>query len=365
MLLSFPLMGKLHLALTGLCKNLNIPYIVPSPPGPGALNKGKELAPEGSCFPFLLVLGNMREALDMGADHIIMLGGSGPCRFGYFVYLAERILKDAGYQFTMLKIDRGHNGEVLQALHRASHTSWTNLAKAVHYGWRMVVVNELLDSMEREYLPRAIDKKDFQEKLASWRWELADINELGMVKKIEKKALNYLENTSFLPAQGVRRIGLVGDIYTLLEPFANYNIEKYLLDKNIAIYKEMSISNWIPNVVIPWRKGPYRQGLLSYAYPYLRGSVGGFGLESVANTLRYQQYKIDGVIQLFPLGCMPEIVARSVLNKIGREQGIPLLSITMDQHDCLTGFETRIEAFLEMLDITYSQSAGIKYRNKS
>lgn len=363
MLLSFPLMGKLHLALASLCRNLEIPYILPSPPGPGALNMGKELAPENSCFPFLLVLGNMREALDMGADHIIMLGGSGPCRFGYFVYLAERILKDAGYKFTMLKIDRGHNGEVVQALRRAGNTSWTNLAKAVYHGWRLVVVNELLDSMERELLPRTTDKKDFQAKLAAWRWELADLNESSMIKKVEKDALRCLNNIVLLPLCNVRRIGLVGDIYTLLEPFANYNIEKYLLDKNIAVYKEMAISNWIPNVILPWRKKPYRQGLLSYAYPYLRGSVGGFGLESVANTLRFGQSKIDGVIQLFPLGCMPEIVARSVLNRVGRDQGIPLLSITMDQHDSITGFETRIEAFLEMLETNCSQSADTQYKN--
>jgi predicted nucleotide-binding protein (sugar kinase/HSP70/actin superfamily) len=111
----------------------------------------------------------------------------------------------------------------------------------------------------------------------------------------------------------------------------------------------MSLFNWIPNALLPWRKGPYKKRLLEYAAPYLADSVGGFGLESVANTRKLGLEAVDGIIQLFPLGCMPEIVAKSALNKICLWENIPVLSITMDQHDSTTGFITRVEAFLEVL----------------
>lgn len=75
MLVSFPHMGRLHFALEKVFRIMEIPYIVPPFPGPIALHKGSELAPEGSCLPFCLVLGNMCEALERGADTLVMLGG--------------------------------------------------------------------------------------------------------------------------------------------------------------------------------------------------------------------------------------------------------------------------------------------------
>ena len=69
----------------------------------------------------------------------------------------------------------------------------------------------------------------------------------------------------------------------------------------------------------------------------------------MANSVKYSLDNVDGIIQLFPLGCMPEIVARSALSRLGSQEGLPIMSIPMDEHDSSTGFATRLEAFLDML----------------
>lgn len=358
MLLSFPHMGKIHLALAEALQVLEIPYLLPAAPGPKSLLLGQELAPEGSCLPFCLVLGNMREALDLGADTILMLGGSGPCRFGYFVYLAEQLLRHAGYQTEFLVIDNGRHLRNLIALKKKQQVSWTYLLKAVQCGWYRMLAEELLSALEREYLAQAVDPRLFREKLVQWRSRLVSAHEIPDMIRIRQEAEDTVKRMPRYPASEVLRVGLVGDIYTMLEPFANNRIEEFLIGKGISIVKTMAVSAWLPNILLPWKRGSYRQNLLQQAYPYLRHSVGGFGLESVAHTRNLALRKVDCMIQLFPMGCMPEIVACSALNKLGQDENIPILSITLDQHDSMTGFETRVEAFLEMVE-------GIKVNKKA
>lgn len=349
MLLSFPHMGKVHLALEETFRILELPYILPSLPGPLAAELGKELAPEGSCFPFVLVLGNMREALDKGADTLIMLGGSGPCRFGFFAYLAEKVLHEAGYNFRLLKIDRGYNRETCRELISKRKIRPGTFIAAVRQGWQRVVCEERLDNLERKYLPRALEPEALSGYLKIWREEIQAARTLEHMAEIRRRAEEYAGSLPLIPAENALTVGLVGDIYTLLEPYANQNIEEYLIQNQVSVVKDIALSTWIPNTILPWRKPLYLRGLLQRAYPYLQDSVGGFGLESVAHSVKYGLENADGIIQLFPLGCMPEIVARSALNRIGSQEGLPIMSITMDEHDSSTGFCTRLEAFLDML----------------
>lgn len=349
MILSFPHMGKMYMALEQTCRMLDISYVIPSRPGPQALKLGQDLAPEGSCLPFSLVLGNMREGLDKGADTLLMLGGSGPCRFGYFVYLGDRILRDAGYEFTQLVLDRGHYWETCDTLRKESRVSWRALLCALRYGWHYINCAETLDCVEREYTARVKDLQSFKGFLDVSRQELENAVTECEVEHIQQRILEYLKGLSLMAPGEYISIGLVGDIYTLLEEYANQGLEHYLLERGVALYKDISVSNWFPRVSLPWKKGPYRQELLNQASPYLRSLVGGFGLESVAYSKVLKNQSVDGIIQLFPMGCMPEIVARSALNKLGRDEKMPILSITMEEHDSVAGFHTRIEAFLDMI----------------
>lgn len=349
MLLSFPRMGQMHLAIAETCRALDIPYLIPDKPGPLTMEMGRELAPEASCLPFSLVLGNMREALEKGADTILMLGGSGPCRFGYFIYLAEKILRDAGYQMDFLIIDRGYLLRDYRVL-RDRGLSWRRLLPAIHRGWVKLACDEALARLEREYLARMLQPEEFKQSLQKWRADLALASSVRQIELVRREAFKYVENAPSRKEDEIIRIGLVGDIYTMLEPFANNEIEAMLLDRGVCVKKEMAVSRWFPNTMLPWRRGPYMSGLLQDAYPYLRDTVGGFGLESVANSRKLGSGGVDGIIQLFPLGCMPEIVARSALDKICRDEELPLLSMTLDIHDSNTGFTTRIDAFLDMVE---------------
>jgi len=46
---------------------------------------------------------------------------------------------------------------------------------------------------------------------------------------------------------------------------------------------------------------------------------------------------------------MPEIVAGSILPSVSLAEGIPVMSLSVDEHTADTGFDTRLEAFVDLL----------------
>ena len=57
----------------------------------------------------------------------------------------------------------------------------------------------------------------------------------------------------------------------------------------------------------------------------------------------------DGVIHIRPFSCMPELVAQKILTKVEKDYNIPILTLSVDEHSSEVGFDTRLEAFMDML----------------
>lgn len=66
-------------------------------------------------------------------------------------------------------------------------------------------------------------------------------------------------------------------------------------------------------------------------------------------TVEFARQSFDGIIQIGPLTCMPEIVAQSVLGQVGEQEGIPVMTMYFDEHSAAAGIQTRLEAFVDML----------------
>ena len=55
------------------------------------------------------------------------------------------------------------------------------------------------------------------------------------------------------------------------------------------------------------------------ASPYLPELVGGHGRDSIGHTILYAKRGFDGIIQLAPFTCIPEIAARTILTRVSRD----------------------------------------------
>lgn len=93
------------------------------------------------------------------------------------------------------------------------------------------------------------------------------------------------------------------------------------------------------------------------AHPYLNELIGGHGLNSIGEIVIYAEDGYDGVIQLAPFSCIPEIMAKGIVPRVSREEGIPVMTIFIDEQTAAAGVLTRLEAFLDLLKRRREQQA--------
>ena len=73
------------------------------------MERGAKHSPDFVCTPFKSTLGSMMDALEAGADTILMTMGL--CRIGYNVELQEVILRGLVYEFEMINFSEYSTGK--------------------------------------------------------------------------------------------------------------------------------------------------------------------------------------------------------------------------------------------------------------
>lgn len=353
--ITFPHLGNTFICVKSLLDDLGINYVIPPFNNKKALELGTKYAPEMVCLPLKINIGNYIQAYEMGADTILMAGGCGPCRFGYYSQLHKEILQDAGYNMDIITLEalsgnsKGFGNNIKKII--PDKTSLLKLPLSLK---QVVKIAKLTDELEllsfkiraREYETGNVDRiyKEFKEKA------LKTIGSRQLLALI-KDTMNQLHSVRLNDQLKPLRIGFVGEIYTGIEQFASFEIQEKLGRMGVEVDRKITVSNWIIEHMI--KKGLHLPRDMKYAEaarPWLGAMIGGHAQETIGNTVLYAQNGYDGVIQVFPFSCMPEIVAESILPSVERELDIPVLTLIIDEMTGEAGYMTRVEAFIDMLE---------------
>lgn len=353
MKVTFPHMGNLWVCLKGMLEYLGVEVVVPPRTTKKTLNLGSKNSPEFACMPLKINLGNFIEAREMGADTILMAGGCGPCRFGYYAQVEHEILNDLGYHYKLVVLEppEKHITELLANIkYITGNNSWLEVIRGIQFGYRKARAIDELESMAMKIRPREVNPGQ-----ADLAFSEA-LNEIVRVKRPDNlsSAINKIvEIMNRVPTENrpVLKVGLVGEIYTLLEPFANLDIEKKLGRMGIEVDRSIYLSEWInDHLFMGLVKGMRSSNhYKKAALPYLSHFVGGHGQETLGGAVYYHNAGYDGIIQILPFTCMPEIVAQSILPNFSQDTGMPVMTLIVDEQSGDAGFITRLEAFADLL----------------
>lgn len=365
MKISFPRMGTSYIAFKHLIEHLGHECIVPPAPSSKTLNLGVKYSPEFACIPFKVLTGTYIEALELGADTLITSGGVGPCRAGWYNLLHQRILKSLGYEFEMITFEPPllyltDFIKKVRKIIKPSKISWRRFYQELKTAWQKLMVLDDIEILSHEIRPYEIEKGSTTK---AFNKCLSIIDKAQTREEIAKSKEICTEILNSIPQDRTRnplRIGIIGEIYVVLEPFMNLDVEKTLGEMGVLTHRSIYLTQWARNNTLINREG----GIRKAAFPYLKRPIGGHGINSIGETIIYSKNNFDGVVQVAPFTCIPEIVAKSILPRVSKDFDIPVLSLTIDEQTGKAGVQTRLEAFVDLL-WQKRQTEGLKYARVS
>ncbi len=334
---------------------MGIDYVIPPINSNEALEIGTLYSPEEICLPFKIMMGNYIQSIKNGADTIALIGSNGPCRFGEYCELQKDILSNLGYDLDFIVLEKPKEigkeafknrvNKISRQSPKSKMEKWKALGKTL-------IAIRLIENIEKKALFRCgyeINKGEHKEILNACKNEVIQTNNPDRALNILKF---YNQKINKIPIDKTKNpitITIIGEIYTVIEPFSNLYIQNKLMDYGISIKKSLSIDWWLMDAVLrPIKLNSIRIRRASREYlPYY---IGGHGRECVGEALLASKEKSDGAIQLFPMGCMPEIVSKVILQSISKDKDFPIMTLIIDEMTGEAGFITRVEAFFDLLE---------------
>jgi len=327
-------------------------FIIPPLNSQRTLSLATKYSPEGLCIPFKLTLGNMIESAEMGADTMIMAGGYGICRLGYYAKAQEKILSDIGYNMEIVQLgvsEKKFVGFMQMVKKLSNNASWPSIVSGFRFGMKKMA---LLDDIEREVQRVRPREKLYGGADRIYKAALKAVDDAESYGTLSRVTRDYLAQLKQVPHSNHEPlvVGIMGEFYVLLEPFSNLDIEKELGKLGVEVRRNTYISEWTRFSLFFGALKRFRHDknveIHRAAMPYLKCDIGGDGWESVGEKVLYAN-KYDGLIHLAPFTCMPEIVAQNILPST--RENIPVLTIFCDEQMGKQGMITRLEAFVDLL----------------
>jgi len=292
----FPQMGIYTDMFMEFFRDLGLNAMKPPEISARTIKLGVKYSPDMICYPFKVTLGNFIECLEADATDLIMYNSCGTCRYRQYYIIQDLIMKDLNYKFTMHQL---RPRQLLKDLKKLNpENSYLKIIRVIRKHWKKI--KELEDAYHGEIDPN-------------------DIN-----------------------------IGVVGEIFTVLEPRVNMQVVAKLKKGGVKVHSYVNVRHLITDS-FGFNKFKKNENFKAARMYLDGGTLGGHGVENIRDTIYFVKSKIDGIVHLLPLSCMPETTIEPVLNKICYEANIPILRLSIDETNSELNMETRLETFVELI----------------
>ncbi len=306
---------------------------------------GEKYSPDTVCTPFKTLLGTIIEALEAGADTIIM--PNGVCRLSYYGELMDKILQDAGYECDFINLNtyvvRRKPKDLLQAINDINPKVKPNhlISAAVE----AIKIAEYYDEITYEYYKGCgFDPTGGWNK--AYNRFISDLYRAENKEAIEKAYTNVKQEFESIPLDKPLhplKVGIVGEFYTAVDPFSNREVEQKLANMGVEIHRWM-------NATHRFLRYPGENNLNVEIKEYCSYEMGPTSTANIWAAKHYAEQGFHGLVHIKSANCTPEIDIVPVLQQISTNYKIPLLVLTFDTQTSDVGLMTRIEAFYDMIE---------------
>ncbi|MCX8074240.1 MAG: 2-hydroxyacyl-CoA dehydratase [Clostridia bacterium] len=346
-IISFPHMGNYYSPIYSLLSRLfnNCKILIPAKITKKTMELGEKHSPDFVCTPFKYNLGNFIESLEKGATVLIQAGGG--CRFGYYAELQEQILRDLGYNFTFITLLDAKKVDVFRLYKKFKLINPDLKFHSFIYDFlltiKMINILDKIENIIRENIVFEVNEGEFDKLHRDFVYKLQFVGDFKSLNILYKDTNEKIKNIVIDKNKKVLKVGIIGELYTEMEPFSSFFIERELSKMGMQVKRYTTVTYLL------FEKGKAEKVLLERAKKYIKFPLGADGTESVAHSIELCEDGFDGIIHTKPFGCTPEINAIPILQKISRDYNVPIIYFTFDMQTSETGVKTRLEAFYDMI----------------
>ena len=296
------------------------------------IDRGAQYMDENMCLPAKILLGNILEMNDRGIETAVEWDNCGECRQKAYWLIHQSVLRQMDVNTKVVAVQP------------------ENLI-----GWLTDAVPDFPRNKQRWFIRRVLREL--------WKYDS---------RVMEKQAV---------PPGDKPKIGICGEIYTVLEPAANLNLVARLEQEGAYVHNALPLSHFLYHDLIEghhklkwagvfaylgmyrelkdWCLGQMKRPDLDHALyrrarketeKYLpKASVGGHGKESITWTIYYALAGFDSVVHIMPFPCMPEATTSVIIDEVSKDYGIAVNHLVFDQQFGEQNIITRAEALVNIL----------------
>ncbi|MCQ2958009.1 MAG: hypothetical protein MJ180_03790, partial [Candidatus Gastranaerophilales bacterium] len=319
------------------------------------LSLGTKYSPEAMCLPYKLILGNFIEAIEHGADTVVMISSPGICRLGEYGKTMQNALKDLNLNARYFDFDlyKGKLKIMYEGL--VELTGVRNPLKIIRslvVGISKVFVLDKLETVHSYYRAREIKFGDTEKAFKKGLKKVENAFSMKDLRQAEKDAIEEIRKVEIDKNREILNVDITGEIFMVLDPYSNQYIERELGRLGVQTRRTLTISSWLRDAIIPkmFIKGEtHLQRSTRLAKRYLTRDIGGDSIEAISDIINANDKGTDGIIHISPFTCMPEIMSQNIFPTMRKDCKIPILPLIMDEQTGRAGYITRLEAFVDLM----------------
>ncbi len=357
-------MGYTYIAFAGAFKVLGADFIIPPYTTKRTLNLGGKHSPEVVCLPYKLVIGNYLEAIETGAEAVLMIDSPGTCRLGQYSDIAKTAIRDIGHDIKFINLDlyKGRVFELYQGFSEATgNKNPVDLIRAVQIALIKVNMLDEINNIYSYYRAREVKKGSAKKIFKKSLKLLDDAMTPKECREARQKSVELFSALNINENKPVLNVDITGEIYVVIDHFSNMDIENELGGMGVHVRRRINLSDWTNNFIklsLLKLNESHGDKVKKLAKDFIKRDVGGDALEAIGDAVYAGNARNDGVIHLLPFTCMPEIISQNILHNVSRERDIPVLSLVLDEFTGKAGFVTRLEAFVDLIAKRRELKAG-------
>jgi predicted nucleotide-binding protein (sugar kinase/HSP70/actin superfamily) len=311
------------------------------------ISLGTKYSPDFVCMPFKYTLGTMIESLQKDANVLIQAGGG--CRYGYYHELQEKILKDLGYEFKLYNLVSCGKTDIkkIYKIFKKIDKNF-NIFKALYYLYitrNMIIYMDKVDDYIRKNIGFEQTKGSFIKLNNEMLQNFSSVKNPIKLYLVYKKYFKLIKKIKTNKPKNCLKVGVIGELYTVMEPFSNYFLETELARFNIEIKRFTNV-----NYLLFKNKKVIKKALRK-TKEFQLYKMGADATTNVywAKYLCLNNY--DGIIHIKSSFCTPEISAMPIINKVCSKYNVPIIYFSFDSSTSEVGIKTRLEAFKDMIEM--------------